>query len=300
MKKVFLGILACLALVYAEQNATQQGEQNSTEQNLSISKGQVLILEFSKQGLEGIKSQKSTPKGVEKAPKKERFFTHPDNENKVILIFGSAYKNPVKQAQILVRYKNGKSLQYDLLGDEGEYKKELLQVAQNKVTPPKEVLERIRKELNEANAIYATYTDKALFEGKFILPLQAIITSDYGTARVFNGTLMSYHSGTDFRAAIGTPVVAANDGIVRIAKDRYYAGGSVIIDHGYKIFSQYYHLSQLKVKVGQKVKKGEVIALSGDTGRVTGAHLHFGIFAGGTQVDPLDFIEKFNALFDKE
>ena len=300
MKKVFLGILACLALVYAEQNATQQGEQNSTEQNLSISKGQVLILEFSKQGLEGIKSQKSTPKGVEKAPKKERFFTHPDNENKVILIFGSAYKNPVKQAQILVRYKNGKSLQYDLLGDEGEYKKELLQVAQNKVTPPKEVLERIRKELNEANAVYATYTDKALFEGKFILPLQAIITSDYGTARVFNGTLMSYHSGTDFRAAIGTPVVAANDGIVRIAKDRYYAGGSVIIDHGYKIFSQYYHLSQLKVKVGQKVKKGEVIALSGDTGRVTGAHLHFGIFAGGTQVDPLDFIEKFNALFDKE
>ena len=300
MKKVVLGILAGLALVYAEQNATQQGEQNSTEQNLSISKGQVLILEFSKQGLEGIKSQKSTPKGVEKAPKKERFFTHPDNENKVILIFGSAYKNPVKQAQILVRYKNGKSLQYDLLGDEGEYKKELLQVAQNKVTPPKEVLERIRKELNEANAIYATYTDKALFEGKFILPLQAIITSDYGTARVFNGTLMSYHSGTDFRAAIGTPVVAANDGIVRIAKDRYYAGGSVIIDHGYKIFSQYYHLSQLKVKVGQKVKKGEVIALSGDTGRVTGAHLHFGIFAGGTQVDPLDFIEKFNALFDKE
>ena len=300
MKKVFLGILACLALVYAEQNATQQGEQNSTEQNLSISKGQVLILEFSKQGLEGIKSQKSTPKGVEKAPKKERFFTHPDNENKVILIFGSAYKNPVKQAQILVRYKNGKSLQYDLLGDEGEYKKELLQVAQNKVTPPKEVLERIRKELNEANAVYATYTDKTLFEGKFILPLQAVITSDYGTARVFNGTLMSYHSGTDFRAAIGTPVVAANDGIVRIAKDRYYAGGSVVIDHGYKIFSQYYHLSQLKVKVGQKVKKGEVIALSGDTGRVTGAHLHFGIFAGGTQVDPLDFIEKFNALFDKE
>ncbi len=321
MKRAFLGLLACFVLVFGEQNATQQSKQNSaqkneqstttqgeqnsastseSEQNLSISKGQVLILEFNKQGLEGIKSQKSTPKGAQKTPKKEQFFTHPDNENKVILIFGSAYKNPVKNAQILVHYKDGKSLKYDLLGDEGEYKKELLQVAQSKVTPPKEVLERIRKELNEANAVYATYTDKALFEGKFILPLQSVITSDYGTARVFNGTLMSYHSGTDFRAAVGTPVVAANDGIVRIAKDRYYAGGSVVIDHGYKIFSQYYHLSQVKVKVGQKVKKGELIALSGDTGRVTGAHLHFGIFAGGTQVDPLDFIEKFNALFDDE
>lgn len=295
MKRAFLAFIACFALLFAEQNATAQEEQNATkEQNLSISKGQVLILEFSKQGLQDIKSQSNT----QKKEKKEKFFTHPDNENKVILIFGSAYKKPVKTAQIFALYKDGKSLKYDLLGDEGEYKKELLQVAQNKVTPPKEVLERIRKELNEANAVYATYTDKALFEGKFILPLQSIITSDYGTARVFNGSLMSYHSGTDFRAAIGTPVVAANDGIVRIAKDRYYAGGSVVIDHGYKIFSQYYHLSQVKVKVGQKVKKGEVIALSGDTGRVTGAHLHFGIFAGGTQVDPLDFIEKFNALFE--
>lgn len=296
MKRAFLAFVACFTLVFAEQNATTQ-EQNATkEQNLSISKGQVLILEFSKQGLQDIKSLSNT----QKKEKKEKFFTHPDNENKVILIFGSAYKKPIKQAQIFALYKDGKSLKYDLLGDEGEYKKELLQVAQNKVTPPKEVLERIRKELNEANAVYATYTDKALFEGKFILPLQSIITSAYGTARVFNGSLMSYHSGTDFRAAVGTPVVAANDGIVRIAKDRYYAGGSVVIDHGYKIFSQYYHLSQVKVKVGQRVKKGEVIALSGDTGRVTGAHLHFGIFAGGTQVDPLDFIEKFNALFEEK
>lgn len=285
MKRLFLVFFALF--LYAEQN--------TTEQNLSISKGQVLILEFKKQGLEDIKSQSN----VEKEEKKERFFTHPENDNKVILIFGSAYKKPIKEAQILALYKDGKSLKYELSGNEGVYHKEILNVEQSKVTPPKEVLERIRRELSEANAVYASYTDEALFDGKFILPLQSTITSQYGTARVYNGTLMSYHGGTDFRAPIGTPVLAANDGIVRIAKDRYYAGGSVVIDHGYKIFSQYYHLSKLKVKVGQRVKKGEVIALSGDSGRVTGAHLHFGIFAAGTQVDPLDFIEKFNALFDK-
>lgn len=286
MKKAFL--LCCAVFLFAEQNLT--------EQNLSISKGQVLILEFKKQGLQDIKSQSDT----QKQEKKERFFTHPENENKVLLIFGSAYKKPIKEAQILALYQDGQHLKYELLGNEGEYDKEILTVSQDKVTPPKEVLKRIQKEFNEANAVYASYTDKALFKGKFILPLQSSITSAYGTARVYNGTLMSYHGGTDFRAAIGTPVLAANDGIVRIAKDRYYAGGSVVIDHGYKIYSQYYHLSELKVKVGQRVKKGEVIALSGDSGRVTGAHLHFGIFAGGTQVDPLDFIEKFNALFEKQ
>ena len=321
MKKVFFVIFALLGLVFADiraENSASQANQASTtqansatndlnsssnadfnasmEQNLSISKGQVLILQFHKQGLESIKSQSN----AQKKEKKEKFFAHPENDNKVVLIFGSAYKSPIKEAHIVALYKDGKRLKYDLLGDEGVYQKELLQVAQSKVNPPKEVLARIQQELQEARKAYASYTNKALFDGKFILPINSAITSKFGTARVFNGTLMSYHSGTDFRAAVGTPVLAANDGIVRIAKDRYYAGGSVVIDHGYKIFSQYYHLSELKVKVGQKVKKGDVIALSGDSGRVTGAHLHFGIIAGGTQVDPLDFIEKFNALFDKK
>ncbi|HEF3953264.1 TPA: M23 family metallopeptidase, partial [Campylobacter jejuni] len=103
--------------------------------------------------------------------------------------------------------------------------------------------------------------------------------------------------GTDFRAATGTPIYAANSGIVKIAKDRYFAGNSVVIDHGFGIYSQYYHLSKIDVKVGQKIKKGELIGLSGASGRVSGPHLHFGILAGGKQVDPLDFVSKFNAIF---
>lgn len=277
----------------SNENPPSNAENTATEQNLSISKGQVLILEFQKQGLQSIKSRRN----AQKSEVRERFFDNPSDENKVVLIFGSGYKNPIKEAHIVALYGSGKRLEYDLLGDEGVYEKEILQVAQSKVTPPKEVLKRIQSELAEARTVYATYTNEALFRGKFILPLNSVITSRFGTARVFNGTLMSYHSGTDFRAAVGTAVVAANDGIVRLAKDRYYAGGSIIIDHGYKIFTQYYHLSELKVKVGQRVKKGDVIALSGDTGRVTGAHLHFGVIAGGTQVDPLDFIEKFNGIF---
>ena len=286
MKRVFLGLCLCFVLLF--------GETKHTKGDLNISKGQVLFLQFNKQGLKDIKIKSNLKK-----EKKQKFFVHPTKDNKVILMFSSAYKKPVRRAQVTALYQDGQRLYYDLLGNDGVYPKEILKVAKNKVTPPKEVLARIQKELDEANAVYATYTDEALFDGKFILPLDSVITSKFGTARIFNNTLASYHSGTDFRAAVGTPIIAANDGIVRIAKDRYYAGGSVVIDHGYKIFSQYYHLSELKVKVGQRVKKGQIIALSGDSGRVTGAHLHFGIFAGGTQVDPLDFIKKFNTLFDE-
>ena len=93
-------------------------------------------------------------------------------------------------------------------------------------------------------------------------------------------------------------MIAANDGVVAIAKDRYYAGGSVVIDHGEGIYTQYYHLSALNVKVGQSVKKGDIIALSGASGRVSGPHLHFGVIAGGVQVNPLNFVKKINEILN--
>ncbi|RAX52964.1 hypothetical protein CCY98_03165 [Helicobacter sp. 11-8110] len=125
--------------------------------------------------------------------------------------------------------------------------------------------------------------------------MKSKITSEFGNARVFNQEVKSYHSGTDFRAAIGTPIYASNSGKVVIAKDRFLAGKSVVIDHGEGIFSMYYHCSEIKVKEGTRVKQGELIALSGNTGRVSGPHLHFGILVRGAQVDPIDFIAKINA-----
>ncbi len=260
--------------------------------DVNISKGQAVILEFSKKGLDKIESKSN----LDKKDKKQKFMLHPKDDNKVILIFSSSYRKPIKQALVSAFYSDGEVKKIHLLGVEGAYKIERLSVAPSKVKPPKEVQERIRKELKEAKELYSTFTDELLYDGEFILPLNSAITSEFGTARIFNNSLTSYHSGTDFRAKVGTAVRASNSGIVRLAKDRYYAGGSVVIDHGFNIFSQYYHLSEIKVKEGQRVKKGDIIALSGDSGRVTGAHLHFGIFAGGAQVDPMDFIAKFNSL----
>ncbi|MRI58326.1 MAG: M23 family peptidase [Epsilonproteobacteria bacterium] len=175
------------------------------------------------------------------------------------------------------------------------YPKERIRVPKSKVHPPKSLQKRISAEYKEAMKIYATTTPISYIHKPFVLPLSTPITSSYGNARLFNGSLKSFHSGTDFKAKVGTPIKAINDGKVVLVKDRYYAGGSVIVDHGRGIYSCYYHLSKFLVKKGEKVKRGQIIAKSGKSGRVSGPHLHLTIKIKGISVDPLQFIEAFNA-----
>lgn len=186
----------------------------------------------------------------------------------------------------------------DLKIHNGEYKqtqiKEQVSVAQSKVAPDKKMQERIAKELQIANKAYATKTLKTYISKAFKKPLDSFITSPFGSARVFNGVLKSYHSGTDFRASIGTKIHSSNAGLVVIADDRYYAGKSVVIDHGFGVFSQYYHLDEILVKKGDIVKHSELIGKSGATGRVSGPHLHLGVAINGISVNPLKFFEEFN------
>src|SRR5271165_6845676 len=102
---------------------------------------------------------------------------------------------------------------------------------------------------------------------------------------MFNGELASIHRGTDFHAPSGTPVMAANDGEVIIAQAMFYEGNLVVIDHGLQWTTLYMHLSKIEVKVGERVKKGQRIGLSGATGRVTGPHLHLSVRWQGEYVD---------------
>jgi len=179
----------------------------------------------------------------------------------------------------------------------GKYKSEKLRVSSSKAKFNPINQARIKKEAKEAMKIYNTYTPESYIIDEYKYPLSSKITSPFGTRRVFNGTLKSYHSGTDFRAPLGTPIKAANDGVVVLAKERFLSGNSVIIDHGHGIYSQYYHFSKLKVKKGDFVSKGEVLGMSGSTGRSTGPHLHLGFRVNANQVDPLQFIESANSLF---
>lgn len=221
---------------------------------------------------------------------------HPTIEGKHIAFIPVNYRSTLGVKKIIINYSGGQEI-VDINITNGAYKSETITVAPSKVKPNKKQKERTSREYHEAMKIYGTFTKQRYWNKPFIEPMTSHITSHFGTARMFNNTLKSYHSGTDFRAAIGTPLHATNNGVVVIAKDRYYAGNSVVIDHGEGIYSCYYHLSKLHVKVGDFVKQNDVLGLSGMTGRVSGPHLHYAIMLNGIQVNPLHFHQQINSLF---
>ncbi|MCX2716565.1 M23 family metallopeptidase [Helicobacter sp. MIT 21-1697] len=221
------------------------------------------------------------------------FISHPTQKDVFIAFVPIGYYD--KKVKIL---KDGNKTALSITILQKDYKKEQIVVSQDKISYPNNIAKRIEKERNDMLKVYRTITKGRLWEKPFIKPLDSVITSPYGTARVFNGTLKSYHGGTDFRATIGTDVKASNDGKVALVQDRYLSGKTIVIDHGEGLYSVYFHLSDFEVKQGDTIKRGQIIAKSGDTGRVSGAHLHFGIIINGTNVDAMDFIEQVNTLFN--
>ncbi len=112
------------------------------------------------------------------------------------------------------------------------------------------------------------------------------MTSRFGTAREFNGDVVSRHMGTDYAGAVGAPVRAANRGVVVLVADFYLAGKAVYVDHGAGLVTGYFHLSRAAVAEGDTVRRGQVIGRVGQSGRVTGPHLHWVARYGNISVDP--------------
>ena len=225
-------------------------------------------------------------------------YENPLDSSKMYALLPISYYTTPSTEQVKITYIENAKTKTKTLNvtiKDGKYKKEEIQVTKSKVNPKgKEVNERINKEYHEAMKIYGTSTQDNYLTSKFILPMDSFITSDFGKARVYNDTLKGYHSGTDFRAKVGTPIIASNDGVVVLVKDRFYSGGTVIVDHGQGIYTCYYHMSAFSVTQGQKIHKGIELGLSGASGRVTGPHLHFSVRVGGVQVDPLQFVALIN------
>ncbi|MFA6628190.1 MAG: M23 family metallopeptidase [Sulfuricurvum sp.] len=238
-----------------------------------------------------------SPSGVVvTADKNISVLSHPLDKMKGIAIIPIDYYAPESE-QNLTWIAPGQEMNITLDIHSATYPTEVLNVDPSKVTPPPEVLERIELERTQAYAIYNHFTPIRYWNKPFIRPIDSITTSAYGSARTYNDTLKSYHGGIDFRALTPTPIQAANDGIVVLAQERYYSGGTIIIDHGEGLYSCYFHLSRFDVKVGDYVTQGQAIALSGASGRITGPHLHFGIMVHGVQTDPLDLMEQIDHLF---
>ena len=136
--------------------------------------------------------------------------------------------------------------------------------------------------------VFAASTRDRLWAGAFIFPVGGPISSGYGIARSYNGGPVSgFHHGTDFPVDEGTPIAAANSGLIAFAAALPVRGTSVIIDHGGGVFSGYHHLSSATVQVGQLVAKGDLIGYSGATGLATGPHLHWEVIVNAVEVDPV-------------
>lgn len=227
------------------------------------------------------------------------FFKNPFKKDSFYALLPISYYKKFKTYRVIISYLEDEKRIFkgrDLKIIDGNYKSEVINVSKSKFKPSKERLQRTKKEYIDAIKVYKSVSKKILWEENFINPLNSKITSDFGTKRVYNGSLKSYHSGTDFRAKIGTPIIASNSGIVKISAHRFYSGKSIIIDHGQGVYSCYFHLSKMNYKVGDSIKRGDILGLSGDTGRITGPHLHYSFRIHGIQVDPLQAQKVLNKL----
>lgn len=182
-------------------------------------------------------------------------------------------------------------LSQDVLIQPAHYRTSTLTVAPRYVAPGPAALRRIAAEKQLKASIFSTSASERLWRGRFQSPVHAVSTDSFGTRRLFDGKLASIHKGLDFRARPGTPVVADNAGIVVLARNLYYEGNCVILDHGMGLFAISMHLSSIRVHEGQRVQKGQLLGLSGATGRVTGPHLHWAVRWEGAYLDPARLLQ---------
>ena len=166
---------------------------------------------------------------------------------------------------------------------------ETLSVPPKMVRPPEAEQARIKEDRALMRAALNRATPERYWTAPLYRPVKGKMLSRFGLYRTFNGDVASRHTGLDFRAWLGTPIHAVAAGKVVLTRHLYYGGNTVIVDHGNGFLTMSCHLSKTKVKEGDMVKAGQVIGLSGATGRVTGAHLHLAVFLLGAVVDPEPF-----------
>ena len=165
-----------------------------------------------------------------------------------------------------------------------------LKVNPDFVNPPPALMARIEDETRFTQALLATVTPQRFWTTPFRVPVPHQANSRFGTRSVFNGEPRNPHAGTDFLSPAGTPIRAPNAGRVVAARDLFFSGRTVILDHGLGVFSQLAHMSRIDVAEGDMVEAGQVVGRVGATGRVTGAHLHWGLRVGEARVDPLSLL----------
>ena len=184
-----------------------------------------------------------------------------------------------------------RDLSRSIMVSKKKYPLQRLTLDEDKVILSPENEARVEREQKRNAAVWPVESLR-FWKGRFVDPLPGKERgTPFGVRRIINNIPKNPHSGVDVTADEGEPVMAPNDGVVVMAEEQFFAGKCVFIDHGDGIYTMFFHLFETKVKAGQAVMKGDVIGLVGATGRVSGAHLHWGVRMQGARVDPLQLIK---------
>ncbi len=318
--RLFMPLLTLPALLFSGL-AQAQSSDTLKHTHHTLNNGEALLLELPcplhrcKVSLEPLDNNPSHKKQSSSNKEKEhpltpRLFPHPGKPEYALAIFAVPLGEPLQKNQknrplnLIVESKDQPDPSFTTVAlkrMDPKYPVESLSVNPDLVSPPADALDRIGRERKEIATALKCDNHEQPLASAFIEPVPLKkVTSPFGIRRLYNKQLKSRHTGVDLRAATGTPVVAPHSGKVKMAQFNWYTGGHIIVEHGWGVSSSYFHLSDLQVKVGDPVKQGQQIALSGATGRVTGPHLHWGIHVNGVPVNPLQFMRSTQSLFSKE
>ncbi len=189
-----------------------------------------------------------------------------------------------------ITIKDGREARYlSLRVKSHDFTTEEITLPEKKVFLNPEDEKRVESEYRLLEGLWGNLTEKK-WDGVFIQPVDTEPSEGFGTRRIINNKKTSIHRGVDYRGEIGRPVKAINSGKIVLTKELFYGGNTIVIDHGMGLFSIYMHLSGFDVSEGLEISKGTVIGFIGNTGRVTGPHLHMSVKLNGISVNPLSIL----------
>ena len=211
-----------------------------------------------------------------------------------LAIIGIPLDQPLGSAKATVHHSRNKSSTISFDVESHAYREQRLTVSKSYVDLTEEQLNRVGQERKVIDTALTNWRDTELSDISLHVPVSGKRSSSFGLRRFFNDQPRSPHKGMDIAAVEGTPIVAPADGIVTATGDFYFNGNTVFVDHGQGLVTMYCHLSEIDVEAGHQLTTGAQLGKVGATGRVTGPHLHFGIYLNGTAVDPALFLLQQN------
>jgi murein DD-endopeptidase MepM/ murein hydrolase activator NlpD len=243
------------------------------------------------------------PLGEAKQPTPEVFFQDKrvmviENNGQWLALVGIPLDTKPGKHNITINNPKGGSQQSVIIAYK-EYPAQYITIKNKRmVNPDPEDIKRINADRIPINKALRTWTEQAQIDTDFIPPVDGRLSSLFGLKRFFNNQPKNPHSGLDIAAPAGTPIVAPASARVINTGNYYYNGNTVFLDHGQGLITGYFHMAEIKVKPEQRVSQGTILGTVGETGRVTGPHLHWNVYLNKTKVDPALFISKYIPLLD--